>query len=84
MAKPVDNNDNKNPNNKKGFEMTATNAILLSNVILIIVIVVSMITTYSLLTHTIDKKISQIILWYLKFGAPRGVRISNNASVARF
>ena len=40
--------------------MTATNAILLSNVILIIVIVVSMITTYSLLNHTIDKKISQI------------------------
>ena len=61
MAKPVDNNDNKNPNNKKGFEMTATNAIFLSNVILIIVIVVSMITTYSLLNHTIDKKISQIV-----------------------
>lgn len=59
MAKPVDN-DNKNPNNKKPFEINTTNAILISNIILIIVIVASMITVYSLLNHTIDKKISLI------------------------
>lgn len=58
MAKPVDND--KNPNNKKPFEISTTNMILISNIILIIVIVVSMMTIYSLLNHTIDRKITLI------------------------
>ncbi len=60
MAKPLDN-DNKNPNNGKSpFEINTTNAILISNIILIVVILASMATVYTLLNNTIDKKIASI------------------------
>jgi len=59
MAKPVDN-DNKNPNNKKPFELNTTTAILLSNAVLLIFIIIANTTTFILLNGSMDKKIAAI------------------------
>lgn len=57
MAKPVDNKDDKNPNTKKPLEINSSTMMILSNVILIVFIIISMIIMYSALDSSIDKKL---------------------------
>ncbi len=59
MAKPIDNKDDKNPNNKK--QIDSNTAMLINNVVIIIVIIVSMIIMYVLLDSSMDKKLSKIV-----------------------
>ncbi len=59
MAKPVDKDD-KNPN-KKPLELSPSLMMLISNVAMVVVIVVSMITMYFLLDSSFNKKIAKLV-----------------------
>ena len=59
MAKPAENDNDKNVNPKKSLELNSTTMTLLSNVVVIVFVVISMIVMYALLDSSIDKKLSK-------------------------
>ena len=59
MAKPVDNKEDKNPNNKK-IELNSNTALMLNNLIIIIVLIISMVIMYCLIDSSMEKKIARI------------------------
>lgn len=61
MARPVDNKDDKNPNNKKPIELNSNMALMLSNIVILIVIIISMLVMYLLLNNSMDKKLAKLI-----------------------
>ena len=61
MAKPADNEYDKNLNPKKPLELNSTTMMILSNVVVIIFVVVSMIVMYALLDSSIDKKLAKYL-----------------------
>jgi len=60
MARPVDNKDDKNPNNKKPIELNSNTAMMINNVVILVVIIASMLVMYFLLNNSIDKKLAKI------------------------
>ena len=60
MAKPTDNEYDKNLNPKKGLELNSSTMMLLSNVVVIIFVVISMIVMYVLLNSSIDQKLAKL------------------------
>ena len=61
MARPIDNKDDKNPNNKKPIELNSNMALMLSNIVILIVIIISMLVMYLLLNNSMDKKLAKLI-----------------------
>lgn len=61
MAKPIDDKDEKNPNDKMHFELTPNMMMIINNIVMIIVVVVSLSIMYVLLETSFTKKISQIV-----------------------
>jgi len=61
MAKPTDNEYDKNLNAKKGLELNSSTMMLLSNVVVIIFVVISMIVMYVLLNSSIDQKLAKYL-----------------------
>ena len=62
MAKPVENKDDKNPNNpKKALELSPTMMMLLSNIVIVAVVVIAMIIMYVSLDSSFTKKIEKLM-----------------------
>ena len=61
MAKPTDNENDKNLNPKKPLELNSSTMMILSNVVVIIFVVFSMIVMYALLDSSIDKKLAKYL-----------------------
>ena len=62
MAKPIENKDDKNPNNqKKGVELSPSMMMLLSNIVIVAVVVVAMIIMYVSLDNSFSKKIEKLM-----------------------
>ena len=61
MARPIDNKDDKNPNNNKPIELNSNMALMLSNIVILIVIIISMLVMYLLLNNSMDKKLAKLI-----------------------
>ena len=59
MAKPADNDNEKNM--KKPLELNSSTMMMLSNVVVIIFVVISMIIMYTLLDSSIDKKLARLL-----------------------
>lgn len=59
MAKPLDKED-KNPNNKKGLDLSPNMIMILNNIVTLVVIIISMVTMYVILNSSIDKKIAKL------------------------
>lgn len=59
MAKPAENKEDKNPNNKK-VEMSPTLLMMISNGIMLIVIIISLFIMYMLIESSMNKKIAQL------------------------
>ncbi len=61
MAKPVEEKDDKNPNNKKEpVELSPTLMILLSNVVIVAIVLIAMIIMYISLDSSFSKKIEKL------------------------
>ena len=60
MARPTENKEDKNPNNKKVIEMSPSLMMLISNGIMLIVILISLFIMYMLIESSMNKKISQL------------------------
>lgn len=60
MAKPADDKDNKNPNNKKQLDVSPNTMMILNNVVMIVVIIISMLVMYVLLDSSFTKKIAKL------------------------
>ncbi len=60
MARPTDDKTDKNPNNKKPFELTPNVVMILNNVVMLIVIIISLTIMYFLLETSFNKKIAKI------------------------
>jgi flagellar FliL protein len=60
MAKPVENKDEKAPNEKQPLELTPNMMILLSNAVIIAVVIISMIIMYASLDSSFSKKIEKL------------------------
>ncbi len=62
MAKPVDNKDDKNPNNKKEpVELSPTLMMLISNIIIVAIMIIAMIILYVSMDSSMNKKISKLL-----------------------
>lgn len=61
MAKPTDGEYDKNLNPKKPLELNSSTMMLVSNVVVIIFVVISMIAMYALLDSSIDKKLAKYL-----------------------
>lgn len=60
MAKPTENKDDKNPNNKKMLEMSPGLMMLVGNGVMLVVILVSLVIMYVLIDSSVSKKIAEI------------------------
>ena len=61
MAKPADNDNDKNLNPKKGLELNSGTMMMLSNVVVIIFVIISMIVMYISLNSAMDKKLAKLM-----------------------
>ena len=61
MARPTENKEDKNPNNKKNIEMSPSMMMMISNGIMLAVIIVSLFIMYMLIDSSMNKKISQLL-----------------------
>ena len=62
MAKPVENKDDKNPNNKKEpIELSPSILMLISNIIIVAVLIVAMIVMYVSLDSSMNKKLAKLM-----------------------
>ena len=60
MAKPAENKDDKNPNNKKMMELSPGLMMLVGNGVMLVVILISLVIMFVLFNSTIDKKLAEI------------------------
>ena len=61
MAKPVENKDDKNPNNKEPLELSPSMMMLLSNIVIVAVVIIAMIVMYVSLDNSFSKKIAKLM-----------------------
>lgn len=61
MAKPVDDKDDKNPNNKTPLELNPNLMMIINNAVMIVIIVILMIIMYVLLDSSFSKKIAKLV-----------------------
>ena len=62
MAKPVDNKDDKNPNNKKvPVELSPSMMMLISNIIIVVIMIIAMIILYVSMDNSMNKKIAKLL-----------------------
>jgi len=62
MAKPVDNKDDRNPNNKKEpVELSPSMMMLLSNIVIVAVVIIAMIIMYVSLDSSFNKKLAKLM-----------------------
>lgn len=59
MAKPTENKEDKNLNKK--LDLSPSMMIALSNIVMIVIIVISLIIMYVLIDHSMDKKLTKLI-----------------------
>lgn len=60
MAKPVNEKDDKNPNNKKPFELNPNTMMAINSVVMVIVLIISMAIMYLLLENSFNKKLAKL------------------------
>lgn len=61
MARPTDDKDDKNPNNKKGIELSPNLIMILSNGVMLLIIIIAFIIMYVLLDSSMNKKIAKLV-----------------------
>ncbi len=59
MTKPIDDKDNKNPNQKKPIELSSNTMMILNNAVIIVVLIISMVIMYILLDNSFEKKLKK-------------------------